>query len=118
MKRIHLALLVGLLVAGGLAVALTQPFTATAGEEAAQASKAQVALHVDGMTCASCSTAVRLALKRLDGVVDATVSFDEKRAVVTYDPKRVAPEKMVAAIADLGYTAKVEGDEGKTDQKS
>ncbi len=117
MKRIWLAAAVAVLAAGGLAVALTQPFAAGA-EEDAEANGTQVALHIDGMTCASCSTAVRLALKRLEGVVDATVSFDEKRAVVTYDPKQIAPEKMVAAIADLGYTAKVEGDGAKTDRKS
>jgi len=43
--------------------------------------------------------------KRLDGVEGATVSFDEKTAVVQYDAAQVTPEGMVAAIAAIGFTA-------------
>jgi copper chaperone CopZ len=64
-----------------------------------------VTLTVEGMTCASCSVAVRTALKRLDGVRDARVSVEEKRAVVDYEPAKVTPQKMIDAVSALGYRA-------------
>lgn len=75
----------------------------------ADASPARIAtLDVEGMTCGACSTSVRVVLKKLHGVSDATVLFEEKRAVVHYDPAKVTPEKMVETIqAKLPYKAKV-----------
>lgn len=46
-------------------------------------------LHVEGMTCGACATSVKIVLKKIDGVIDATVSYERKRAVVQYDPDRV-----------------------------
>lgn len=66
-----------------------------------------VTLTVEGMTCASCSVAVRAALKKLDGVRDARVSVEEKRAVVDYDAAKVTPQQMVEAVNRLGYRASV-----------
>ncbi len=45
------------------------------------------------------------ALKAVQGVVDAEVSFDTKRAEVHYDPEMVAPEKLVQAVNDAGFGA-------------
>ncbi|MBI2375508.1 MAG: heavy-metal-associated domain-containing protein [Deltaproteobacteria bacterium] len=78
------------------------------GAHAQTQSAARVSLHIDGMTCASCAAAVRTALLRLDGVSDAIVSFDDKRARVAYDPNRVMAERMVQAVNDLGYHARIE----------
>lgn len=70
-------------------------------------------LDVEGMTCGGCSASVRVVLKKLDGVRDAKVSFDEKKAVVTYDPEKVTPQKMADTInAKLPYEAKVMSSEG------
>jgi Cu+-exporting ATPase len=66
-----------------------------------------VTLTVEGMTCASCSVAVRTALKKLDGVRDARVSVEKKRAVVDYEPAKVTPERMIEAVNKLGYKASV-----------
>lgn len=97
-----LALSASLIVGFGAATLVAAP------PAEAQAETARVTLHIDGMTCASCSLAVRTALRRLDGVREANVSFDEKRARVVYDPARVTTERMVQAINDLGYRARVE----------
>ena len=72
-------------------------------------------LDVQGMTCGSCTASVRIVLKKLDGVTDAKVSFDERRAVVTYDPAKVTPQKMADTInAKLPYKAKVAGAGGSS----
>jgi copper chaperone CopZ len=66
---------------------------------------ATTALHIEGMTCGSCATAVKIVLRKTPGVKDAKVSYEEKRADVTYDPSATSPQKIAAAIADaLAYT--------------
>lgn len=60
---------------------------------------------VEGMTCAGCVLGARTALQRLDGVEKAEVSYEEERAVVSYDPDRVTPEEMAEAIAQVGFRA-------------
>jgi copper chaperone CopZ len=64
-----------------------------------------VAITIEGMTCASCSVAVRTALKRLAGVRGARVSSDDKRAVVEYEPATVSPQRLVDVVNGLGYRA-------------
>ncbi|MCC7542607.1 MAG: heavy-metal-associated domain-containing protein [Deltaproteobacteria bacterium] len=73
-----------------------------------RAQATRVRLHVDGMHCATCPITVRVALERLPGVREATVSAATKRAVVVYDRQRVTPARMVRAIADAGYRARIE----------
>src|SRR5438445_2487865 len=66
--------------------------------------------HIEGMTCGSCATAVKLVLKKTPGVVGSTVSYEDKRAVVTYDPAKTTPAKVAEAVASaLAYKVNVEG---------
>ena len=44
-------------------------------------------------------------LKAVTGVVDAEVSYDERRADVKYRPDVVAPEALIAAVEDAGFGA-------------
>ena len=45
------------------------------------------------------------ALEGLDGVESAKVSLADKAALVTYDPAKVQPAQMVAAVDEEGYAA-------------
>jgi Cu+-exporting ATPase len=63
----------------------------------------RVVLPVDGMTCAACSNRVSRALRKLDGVDEANVNFATHRAAVTYDPSKVVPDELKAAIQKVGY---------------
>ncbi len=58
-------------------------------------------LPIRGMTCGSCIAHVDNALRSVEGVVTADVALG--RAVVRYDPDRVAPEALEQAIAAAGY---------------
>ena len=51
--------------------------------------------------------AVRHALREVDGVVAADVSYDDRRADVQYRPSLVTPESLVAAIDRIGFQASV-----------
>ncbi len=48
----------------------------------------------------------------LDGVVEAKVSYDDKRADVGYKSEMVEPAAMVAAIKDAGFSASVIENDG------
>jgi Cu/Ag efflux protein CusF len=47
-------------------------------------------------------------LERLEGVVHAEVSLEEKTATVQYDPSQVTPEQMVAAVNGIGFRASLQ----------
>jgi copper chaperone CopZ len=99
---IHALAGLALLVAGiGLA--------STAGALAAEERAATVTslFKVEGMTCGGCEAAVERKVKKLDGVAAVEASHEEGRARVTYDPKRVTPQRIVAAIEELGYSAEL-----------
>ena len=69
---------------------------------------ATVRLHISRMTCGSCPTTARLALKRLPGVYGAAVTLDDSLGVVRYDPKRVTPAQIAAHLTRLtGFGATI-----------
>ncbi|MDQ3398799.1 MAG: heavy-metal-associated domain-containing protein, partial [Deinococcota bacterium] len=55
------------------------------------------------MTCASCVGRVERALKKIDGVSEASVNLATERAQVSFDPERVGEDQLVAAIEKSGY---------------
>lgn len=92
-------------------LALVAPLRAMTGGLATETRTAT--LNVQGMTCGSCTASVRIVLRKIDGVADAEVSFSEKKAVVTYDPTKITPQKMADTINEkLPCKARVVGSGG------
>jgi Cu+-exporting ATPase len=60
-------------------------------------------LPISGMHCASCAANLENALKKTDGVSEASVNFATERASVTYDPKVVEMEKIKNVVSEVGY---------------
>jgi Cu+-exporting ATPase len=65
----------------------------------------ELIIPIVGMHCANCANTVGRSLKRMPGVDAANVSYASERAVITYDPKRVTPDQMIAMIKSIGYGA-------------
>jgi Cu+-exporting ATPase len=63
----------------------------------------QVEFRVSGMSCASCVSNIESVLGALPGVDRVDVSFGSERATVEYDPMRITPTDLQAAVADTGY---------------
>ena len=61
-------------------------------------------LPITGMTCASCANRIERRLNTLDGVT-ASVNYATERASVDFDAAAVAPEQLLAAVAEAGYRA-------------
>jgi len=62
-------------------------------------------IPVSGMTCSGCASAINVAVKKLDGVVDVAVNADEGNAAVTYVKKKVTVAEIVKAINKTGFKA-------------
>jgi Cu+-exporting ATPase len=83
----------------------------TATTETAAAAETELCtLDIGGMTCASCVRRVEKVLAKLDGVELAEVNLATEAASVVYDPTRVGPDQMAAAIATAGYTGQLRPD--------
>ena len=63
----------------------------------------QTTIAIQGMSCGHCVAAVKGALDQLDGVETKAVQIGT--ATVAYDPTKITPEQISAAIADEGYAA-------------
>ncbi len=62
-------------------------------------------LDVPSMYCSLCNISVRKALERVPGVVGAKADNSAKRAEVSYDPDKVSPAELAAALTKSGYPA-------------
>jgi len=58
---------------------------------------------VTGMTCASCSARVEKALRKLPGILTATVNLADEHATVEFVPTMISTTQMVTAIEKAGY---------------
>lgn len=63
----------------------------------------EVTLMVEGMTCASCSSAVERSLKKLDGVEIASVNLATNKATIKYDGSKVKIAELKKAVEKAGY---------------
>src|SRR3954462_15775608 len=84
--------------------------TAPGGTAAATAETETWTRGIGGMTCASCVRRVEKVLAKLDGVELAEVNLATEAASVVYDPAKVGPDQMAAAIATAGYTGQLRPD--------
>ncbi len=65
--------------------------------------RTEVEFSVTGMTCGSCAARVERTLARQEGVERAAVNLATERAVVAFDPERLGPDELVAAVGKIGY---------------
>lgn len=68
------------------------------------APRAMASFGVTGMTCSACAASIETALRRLDGVQAAEVSFEKSLAIITFDPTRIRPETLTATVESAGGT--------------
>jgi copper chaperone CopZ len=82
-----------------------QTGAASSAARAVPAGLARAEFTVKGMTCGGCEIGTRTVLAALDGVSEAGASYESGRAWAVYDPAKVSPAQMIAAIGTLKYTA-------------
>ncbi len=82
-----------------MCAAITEP------DRTSAVAAARCDLPIEGMSCASCASAIEKRLARQPGVKSAGVNFASKVATVMYDPTVVGPERLAAAVDEIGYRA-------------
>ena len=90
---------------------LTTVALSVAGTAIAAESTAKTTLAIKGMTCGGCVAAVKLQLKKTDGVTAYDVSLEKAEAEVSYDPSRTEPRKIAESVSKTGFTASVKEEE-------
>lgn len=63
----------------------------------------KVSLQVEKMSCGNCLHTIETALEKLEGVVLAKASLEDKTVAVEYDETKVKETRLVGAIEEAGY---------------
>ena len=79
-----------------------EPAPAAPGKAIAPASTTAV-IPVKGMHCGGCVNHVNEAVKKLDGVKSVETDLAKEQTTVVFDPGKVKPDQIVAAITKSGY---------------
>ena len=59
-------------------------------------------LTIEGMHCASCANNVERALKKVKGVISASVNIMTNKAIVETE-ENINPEELKKVISNMGY---------------
>lgn len=62
-----------------------------------------VMLSVPSMDCPVCPITVKKALSNVNGVSDATVNFNKRQAIVTFDDIKTNVDALTNATRNAGY---------------
>jgi copper chaperone CopZ len=98
----HLPMMRGM---GGMGISMGEMAPERSGEALPAEATKVATIKVEGMTCGGCAIGVRTALKRLEGVADVEVSYEDQRAVVTFDSAKVSTDQLLEAVRKFRYTA-------------
>lgn len=99
----------GALFAGGTGGDSTSPAVTTSGPAAhesethATTAEQEYVFSVDGMYCVGCAATLQTALRRVDGVKSAEVSYSEKQAVVRADAEALDLDTLADAAQRAGF---------------
>ncbi|MFZ5989317.1 MAG: heavy metal translocating P-type ATPase [Bacillota bacterium] len=78
----------------------------------------EVAIPIEGMTCAACAKSIERAVGKLSGINSVSVNFATEKANVKYDPGTVRLSEIKQAISKAGYKAlEVENDQRVDEDK-
>lgn len=78
-------------------------------------SERELTLPLTGMTCANCAATIERALKKTEGVAEASVNYATERATVTLDGPEIGRDDLVRAVERVGYGVVEESPEGDDD---
>ena len=95
---------------------LTPAAPATEGEQLTSSQDKDtlsLTLKVDQMWCPACAWVIEETLKRSPGVTSAFCNFATDRIRCDYNPVLTSPQKIIGAVASLGYEAALPGEEAR-----
>lgn len=63
--------------------------------------------HIDGMSCAACSSAVERVTRKLPGVESSDVNLTTNRMTIVYDEGQVSQEMICEKVSKAGFAARL-----------
>lgn len=70
--------------------------------------------HIDGMSCAACSSAVERVTRKMDGVVSSDVNLTTNKMTITYDETKVTQAMIEEKVKRAGFSASLIVESGQT----
>lgn len=70
----------------------------------------QTTFQITGMTCAACANRIEKGLKKMEGVMDATVNLAFETAQIDFDPTVASIHDLQKKVEKLGYQADIKSD--------
>ena len=64
----------------------------------------QLVFNIGGMGCQACAVRIENAVRKLDGVLSAEVSLEQKTLTLSAEEK-LSAETVIAAVDDAGFDA-------------
>jgi P-type Cu+ transporter len=72
--------------------------------------KETTTLSISGMTCASCAARIEKGLKKVEGVLNASVNLASEKAAIEFIPGKTGVNQLLTAVKKTGYEAKLHED--------
>lgn len=68
-----------------------------------QTNTKKLVLNIGGMSCINCARSIEKALKKIDGITQATINLAAEKALIDYNPDVVTQKKIEDTITEVGY---------------
>jgi copper chaperone CopZ len=106
-RALGVLLLTGLLVSAGIVMRSRRgghsPHGPARSSPVSGAQVTRLVLKIEGMGCIMCAAVLQNNLRALRGVRSAEVSFQDKQAVIDYDPRAAAVADLEKVVANSGF---------------
>src|SRR5690606_35136771 len=66
---------------------------------------AEKSFAIEGMNCASCAAHVEKAAAKVEGITFASVNLATERLTISYDERKMSPDRVMDAVSKAGYRA-------------
>jgi Cu+-exporting ATPase len=66
--------------------------------------EASLRMKIGGMSCSFCTSTIRTAYERMEGVHEVGISLAHEEGLVKYDPGKVSEDELKQTLNDIGYT--------------
>ena len=76
----------------------------------------KITISLDGLSCTACELKIEKVLKKLDGVLDAKVTYSSSTADIVYIPEEVDLDTMYEAIEHAGYSVIISDENSSSDE--
>lgn len=76
----------------------------TTRDTATDGGEATYRMKIGGMSCSFCTSTLRKAYSRMDGVHDVGISLAHEEGLIRYDPELVGEDELRRTLEQLGYT--------------